>query len=127
MNQVTVPAYDIPVSGLFYRRMGFTQIVDVPHYARFVCPDGDATFSLQQTDIIKPNTDYVLHFETDRLDDLVQELKAKGFAFCMEPTDQRWLWREAHLRDPYGNLICLFHAGKNRLNPPWRVNLLGAE
>ena len=25
------------------------------------------------------------------------------------------------LRDPAGNLIALYHAGENRLNPPWRV------
>ena len=33
----------------------------------------------------------------------------------------RWLWREARLVDPSGNVICLYHAGENRLNPPWRV------
>ena len=27
----------------------------------------------------------------------------------------------AYLRDPAGNLICLFWAGENRKNPPWRV------
>jgi hypothetical protein len=37
------------------------------------------------------------------------------------PTDECWLWREAHLRDPDGNVICLFNAGANRLDPPWRV------
>jgi hypothetical protein len=30
----------------FYRLLGFTQIVDTPHYARFECPEGDSTFSL---------------------------------------------------------------------------------
>ena len=35
--------------------------------------------------------------------------------------DQRWLWREAYLRDPAGNVICIFHGGENRRNPPWRV------
>jgi len=23
--------------------------------------------------------------------------------------------------DPSGNVVCLYHAGDNRLNPPWRV------
>ena len=37
------------------------------------------------------------------------------------PTDQSWLWREAYLKDPDGNLICLYHAGANRRFPPWRI------
>jgi hydroxymethylpyrimidine/phosphomethylpyrimidine kinase len=32
-----------------------------------------------------------------------------------------WLWREARLRDPSGNEICLYHAGANRRFPPWRI------
>ena len=38
-----------------------------------------------------------------------------------DPVDQRWLWREAYLRDPAGNLLCLYCAGENRLFPPWRL------
>ncbi len=38
-----------------------------------------------------------------------------------DPVDQRWLWREAYLSDPDGNTICLYHAGENRLHPPWRI------
>jgi hypothetical protein len=41
--------------------------------------------------------------------------------FDTPPADQRWLWREARLRDPDGHELCLFHAGDNRLNPPWRL------
>ena len=37
------------------------------------------------------------------------------------PTDRPWLWREARLRDPAGNALCLFFAGPNRRDPPWRV------
>lgn len=37
------------------------------------------------------------------------------------PQAQPWLWREARLRDPAGNPICLFHAGERRMNPPWRL------
>ena len=32
-----------------------------------------------------------------------------------------WLWREARLRDPSGNVVCLYHAGDYRRHPPWRV------
>lgn len=28
------------------------------------------------------------------------------------------LWREARLRDPAGNALCLFFAGPNRRDPP---------
>lgn len=48
-------------------------------------------------------------------------LEAAGFGFEHAPIDQPWLWREAHLVDPDGNRLCLFHAGKNRLSPPWRL------
>jgi hypothetical protein len=40
---------------------------------------------------------------------------------CVDLADSAGLWREAHLRDPAGNRVCLFHAGENRCNPPWRV------
>jgi hypothetical protein len=39
--------------------------------------------------------------------------------------DRPYLWREAVLRDPSGNRIKLYHAGENRLNPPWRVERRG--
>jgi hypothetical protein len=48
LNQVTLPAADLEASASFYRRMGFTQIVSSPHYARFECPEGDATFSIHE-------------------------------------------------------------------------------
>ena len=28
---------------------------------------------------------------------------------------------QARLKDPDGNEICLYHAGVNRLDPPWRA------
>jgi hydroxymethylpyrimidine/phosphomethylpyrimidine kinase len=37
------------------------------------------------------------------------------------PRDEDWLWREARLRDPAGNRICLYAAGEARRFPPWRV------
>ncbi|MEO1522796.1 MAG: hypothetical protein AAFU78_18740 [Cyanobacteria bacterium J06633_2] len=45
--------------------------------------------------------------------------------FDSEPTDQPWLWREAHLRDPDGNRLILYHAGEYRKNPPWRLGSPG--
>ncbi|MEJ2418791.1 MAG: VOC family protein [Exilibacterium sp.] len=120
MNQVTLPVLDMKEANDFYRRMGFLQIVDTPHYARFECPEGEATFSLSLEDKDVKNGSTV-YFEHEKLDDLVTKLKEKGFKFDQEPTDMDYLWREAILHDPSGNEIKLYWAGKNRLNPPWRV------
>ena len=91
-------------------------------YARFVCPDGDSTFSVERAERPLPDwTPATVYFECGDLDATVAELEAAGYAFEHGPVDQRWLWREARLRDPDGHVICLFHAGENRLDPPWRL------
>lgn len=120
LNQVTLPVTNMELASAFYRKMGFLQIVDTPHYARFSCPDGDATFSLS----LQPDTganNAVIYFELDNLDEKVDELAQQGFVFDQHPTDMRYLWREAVLHDPCGNKIKLYFAGENRLHPPWRV------
>jgi uncharacterized glyoxalase superfamily protein PhnB len=63
----------------------------------------------------------MVYFECRDLDATVARLRAAGIAFESGPEDQPWLWREARLRDPEGNRLCLFHAGENRRNPPWRL------
>lgn len=120
LNQVTVTVGDVESSIAFYSTLGLKPIVKSPHYARFACPEGDSTFSIH---LGQPpaNPPTVVYFENDELDGLVAQLKRAGLQFDTEPTDQRWLWREARLRDPSGNPICLFQAGSNRLNPPWRL------
>jgi hypothetical protein len=104
----------------FYRRMGFLQIVDTPHYARFECAEGNSTFSLS-LDRGEIRSSAVIYFEHENLDQLVVALKAKGIVFDQEPTDMSYLWREAILHDPSGNKIKLYWAGTNRMHPPWRV------
>ena len=122
LNQVTVYSKDVERAVRFYQKLGLLLIVDSrPRYARFECPDGDSTFSLHETDEVLSNAGIVLYFECEDLDKKVSELKSKGIDFELEPTDQTWLWREAHLRDLDGNRIILFYAGENRKNPPWRV------
>ena len=120
LNQVTLPVSNMDEATNFYRRLGFLQIVDTPHYARFECLDGGATFSLMLEDgeFLNGST---IYFEHKDLDNLVCELKTKGFEFKQEPIDMSYLWREAILNDPSGNKIKLYWAGDNRLNPPWRV------
>ena len=103
--------------------MGLKLIVKaLPHYARFVCPNGNSTFSLHQTNVLPRGEGIYVYFECENLDEQVESLKQKGIQFELEPTDQRWLWREARLKDNDGNQLILFHAGENRLNPPWRIN-----
>ena len=122
LNQVTVPATDVERSSKFYRDLGLRQIVaSHSRYARFECPDGGSTFSLHQVDAVAEDSGVVVYFECDDLDARVDQLKAAGLVFESDPVDQRWLWREARLRDPDGNQICLFHAGENRRFPPWRL------
>ncbi len=122
LNQLSLPVSDFDRSVAFYRDMGFTLIVhSPPRYARFECPDGDSTFSLQTVDHPVSTSGVVVYFECPDLDERVQQLLAAGFEFTQLPTDERWLWREARLTDPSGNVLCLFRGGENRKNPPWRV------
>jgi catechol 2,3-dioxygenase-like lactoylglutathione lyase family enzyme len=121
LNQVTLPAVDVAKSVAFYRTMGFELIVDAPHYARFRSIDGDATFSVHAVDALPSGPRAVVYFETPTLDETVRWLEARGLVFTQAPRDEPWLWREARLSDPAGNVVCLYWAGENRLNPPWRV------
>ncbi len=121
LNQVTVGVTDVARSIDFYQRLGLQLIVEsLPDYARFGCPDGPATFSLSRVDQAMPSQTLV-YFECADLDQVVAQLQAKGVQFTQLPTDQPWLWREAYLEDPDGNPLCLYFAGTNRLNPPWRI------
>jgi catechol 2,3-dioxygenase-like lactoylglutathione lyase family enzyme len=120
LNQVTVTATDIESSARFYETLGLEMIVKSAHYARFACPEGGSTFSIHLGDAA-PGDATTVYFECEDLDARVALLKNKGLVFESNPVDQFWLWREAYLRDPAGNRLCLYHAGKNRLDPPWRL------
>jgi catechol 2,3-dioxygenase-like lactoylglutathione lyase family enzyme len=122
LNQVTVPVTDIERSIAFYKRLGLLLIVNAPpHYARFECPAGDATFSIHKVDEMTNNTQIIIYFEVAELDETVNKLLAEGIQFDELPEDRTWLWREARLKDPDGNRLIIFFAGANRKNPPWRV------
>jgi hydroxymethylpyrimidine/phosphomethylpyrimidine kinase len=121
LNQVTLPARDYEASVAFYGRLGLRQIVDSPgRYARFECPGG-ATLSIHVEEGRQAG-DAVICLESEELDAWVGRLRAAGIAFETGPEDQRWGWREAHLRDPAGNRLCLYHAGDYRRFPPWRID-----
>jgi catechol 2,3-dioxygenase-like lactoylglutathione lyase family enzyme len=123
LNQVTIPATDVPRAVTFYQQLGLRLRVDAsPRDVRFECPDGTSTFSIHHVTQLSPNPALVIYFECERLGEVVAELKNNGIVFDADPQDQSWLWREAYLRAPDGNVLCLFYAGANRLNLLWRVN-----
>ena len=122
LNQITIPSLNVERSVQFYKKLGMLIIVDaLPRYVRFELPDGEATFSIHLVEKLPIGEGITIYFEDDNLDELVLDLQKKEIEFSLLPTDQRWLWREAHVLDPDGNKIILFFGGDNRKNPPWRV------
>ncbi|QND51145.1 VOC family protein [Phyllobacterium sp. 628] len=120
MNHVEITAPDLDAAWVFYGKLGLVPIVDSrPRYVRFLCPDSGGTFSVAHGEAGGGGT--TVYFEVDDLDERVSQLKIAGVNFASEPEDKRWLWREAELSDPAGNRIVLYFAGKNRINPPWRI------
>ena len=121
LNQVTLPCSDYAASVRFYRTLGLTLIVDSPpRYARFETASG-TTLSIHRAESTEPASDTVIYFEVPNVDLEFRRLRAAGLEFESEPEDQDWLWRECYLHDPAGNRICIYHAGKNRRHPPWRI------
>ena len=123
LNQVTMTVTDYPRAVDFYRRLGLRQIVGSVEngYARFETAGG-ATLSIQcdPDETIAATT--AIYLECDDLDERVDHLIRNGIAFEHGPRDQPWMWREARLRDPDGNIIFLYHAGEARRFPPWRID-----
>jgi catechol 2,3-dioxygenase-like lactoylglutathione lyase family enzyme len=122
LNQITVPVLDVERSILFYQKLGLTLIVKaLPEYARFLCENGQTTFSLHRVDKPANETGAWIYFEVEELDNYVNTLIAKGFNFEEMPNDKSWLWRESRLKDPDNNQLILYYAGENRINPPWKI------
>ena len=120
LNQVTVGASDYSASVAFYKILGLTQIVDSPDngYARFEAANG-ATISIHSETAAAGPT--VVYFEHWRLGNYCDQLIKAGLSFDQPPKSESWGWTEARLRDPHGNVICLYSAGENRRFPPWRI------
>jgi catechol 2,3-dioxygenase-like lactoylglutathione lyase family enzyme len=122
LNHVTLIVTELQRSMRFYRLLGLVPIVHAPpRYARFVCPDGDSTLSLEVTGEAALPARAQLYFECDALDEQVARLQAAGLQFHQLPTDMSYLWREARLADPDGHELRLYRAGPNRLDPPWKI------
>jgi hydroxymethylpyrimidine/phosphomethylpyrimidine kinase len=121
LNQVTVTGTNYERSIEFYKKLGLKQIVDnPPDYAQFETAGG-VTFSVQidPEETIAATT--AVYFECEDLDERVEQLARNGIPFEHGPRNQPWMWREARLRDPDGNIIFFYKAGENRRFPPWRV------
>jgi len=123
LNQVTVTGTNYERSVDFYRRLGLMQIVDSPDtgYARFET-HGGVTFSVQIDPEEKIMATTAIYFECDDLDQRVEQLARSGITFEHGPRNQPWMWREARLRDPDGNIIFFYKAGESRRFPPWRMD-----
>jgi hydroxymethylpyrimidine/phosphomethylpyrimidine kinase len=122
LNQVTVTGTNYERSVDFYKRLGLKQIVDnPPDYARFEMAGG-VTFSVQVDPEEKIIATTAVYLECDDLDERVEQLARSGIPFEHGPRNQPWMWREARLRDPDGNIIFLYKAGEARRFPPWRTN-----
>ena len=123
LNQVTLTVNHYGKSVEFYRLLGLRQIVDSPdnQYARFETAGG-ATLSIQADPEEKVTGTVAVYLECDDVDAQVDRLARLGVAFEHGPRNQPWMWREARLRDPSGNVIFLYKAGEARRYPPWRLS-----
>jgi catechol 2,3-dioxygenase-like lactoylglutathione lyase family enzyme len=122
LDHVTVGSTNLDRSETFYRTLGLRLIVKDDHYLRFECPVGDSTFSVERVDDVLGSEQVTLYFESEDVDGTYERLRSQGIEFEHPPTDMAWLWRESRLRDTDGHRLCLFHAGENRRNPPWRLS-----
>lgn len=120
LNQLLIPVNNFDRSFTFYESLGLIPIVKSEIYARYLVPGNNATLSIQQREKVKTG-DTEICFEVDNVDEKVNELKKKGIAFIIEPITQSWNWREAHLKDPDGNTIIIFHAGRHRTEPDNKI------
>lgn len=91
------------------------------NYARFLIPEGGATFSLSRVEKMPEGKGIHVYFEVDDCEQAVSDLKKQGMEFISLPELKSWLWTEAHLLDPDGNHLIIYHAGVNRVDPPWKL------
>jgi catechol 2,3-dioxygenase-like lactoylglutathione lyase family enzyme len=122
LNHITLSVTDVKASAGFYTRLGLAQIVaNYPEYARLLSPQGETTLSLHRAEQSVGSPRASIHFEVDDVDQTVERLKRDGFTFVCDPVDQPYLWREAIMLDPDDHRVFIYHAGENRLDPPWRL------
>lgn len=122
LNQITVPSLNVEKAIEFYKKLGLQLIVKaLPNYARFLCPEGESSFSIHHVEKLPSGDGIHVYFECADIDNTVSSLVESGIQFEELPNDKPWLWREARLLDLDNNQIILFFGGENRKNPPWRI------
>ena len=68
LNQFTIPSFHLGKSIPFYETIGLKLIVkSFPNYARFECPDGNSTFSIQQTNKLPKGEGIHIYFECEKM------------------------------------------------------------
>ena len=128
LNQVTIYSSKPAETVEFFKKLGLILIVDsLPRYARLECPEGEATLSINHSDADPSPNNIVLYLECQDLDSEVQWLNSPWLKFDQESTDQTWLWREAYLRDPNGNKLCLFSRCRKSQRSSLAYSLTGTE
>ncbi len=113
-------------SVLFYEKLGLKLIVDsAPRYCRFefpAPPDGGepATLSLHSVDDTWQASlnGPLVYFEVDDVERYLTDCDLQPIAV---PEMKSYLWFEADIFDPSGNIIRIYTAGKTRRFPPWRI------
>ena len=122
LNQVTVTGTNYERSVEFYGRLGLKQIVDSPERVMHVSRPQAASPS-QSRSIRKRRSSRRLQsisnvtISTNAWSSSPEAASPSSTA----PRNQPWMWREARLRDPDGNIIFFYKAGENRRFPPWRM------
>ncbi|MBK9411857.1 MAG: VOC family protein, partial [Bacteroidetes bacterium] len=72
LNQITIPSLNLINAIAFYQKLGMKLIVNsLPRYARFQCPDGNATFSIHEVDVLPVGEGIWIYFECENLDEFV--------------------------------------------------------
>jgi lactoylglutathione lyase len=71
----------------------------------------DAMNQVLQGGLRAAGDSHLINIEVENLDEAVEVLRAAGVEIEIEPHDQPdWFMRVAHVRDPEGNLVELYHS-----------------
>jgi catechol 2,3-dioxygenase-like lactoylglutathione lyase family enzyme len=100
----------------FYERLGFTQEFAYrpfggadPCYMGLTRDNVELHVSSFSGDGVAGG---VVFLGVEDIDELHEELKAKGVVIALEPTDQSWGNREMYVHDPDNNSIRFVHRGE---------------
>ena len=110
---------DVEACAAFYQEhFGFEQRANAGIYIEL--DTGECKLGFYRRDLmddvlggkLEPAGDrHLINIEVDNVDAAVETLRSKGVDLLVDPHDQpEWFMRVAHIRDPAGNLIELYHS-----------------